>query len=94
LKLHPNCCELPDEGIENHKEALSKFDEVQEKSNSIVETPVRPKTSKVTVTHVTNAISSPSSLSYNLGNSQQLGCNFKMNSIKLDNFTNFDNASL
>jgi hypothetical protein len=39
----------PDEGIENHKEALSTFDEVQEKSNSIVETPVRPKTSKVTV---------------------------------------------
>ena len=39
----------PDEGIENRKEALSKFDEVQEKSNSIVETPVRSKTSKVTV---------------------------------------------
>jgi hypothetical protein len=39
----------PVEGIENHKETLSKFDEVQEKSNSIVETPVRPKTSKVTV---------------------------------------------
>ena len=38
-----------DEGIENHKEALSKFDDVQEKSNSIVETPVRPNTSKVTV---------------------------------------------
>ena len=38
----------PDEGIKNHKETLSKFDEVQEKSNSIVETPVRPKTSKVT----------------------------------------------
>jgi hypothetical protein len=39
----------PDEGIENHKEALSKFDEVQEKSNSIVETPVRPNTSKLSV---------------------------------------------
>ena len=38
-------------------------------------------------THVTNAISSPSSLSYILGNSQQLGCNFKINSIKLDTFT-------
>ena len=38
-------------------------------------------------THVTNAISSPSSLSYNLGNSQKLGCNFKINSIKLDTFT-------
>ena len=38
-------------------------------------------------THVTNAISSPSSLSHYLGNSQQLGCNFKMNYIKLDKFT-------
>jgi len=28
----------PDEGIENHTETLSKFDDVQEKSNSIVET--------------------------------------------------------
>jgi len=38
-----------DEGLESNKETLSKFDEVQEKSNSIVETPVRPKTSKVTI---------------------------------------------
>ena len=38
-------------------------------------------------THVTNTINSPSPLSYNLGNSQQLGCNFKMNSITLDKFT-------
>jgi len=38
-------------------------------------------------THVTNTISSTSSLSHNLCNSQQLGCNFKMNSIKLDKFT-------
>ncbi len=47
----------PDEGIENNIETLSKIDEVQDKSNnlvqensnSIVETPVRPKTSKVTI---------------------------------------------
>ena len=38
-----------DQGLEGNKETLSKFDEVQEKSNSIMETPVRPKTSKVTV---------------------------------------------
>ena len=38
-------------------------------------------------TYVTNTISSPSSLSYNLCNSRQLGCNFKMNSIRIDKFT-------
>ena len=45
----------PDEGIKNNNETLSKNDEVEEKSNnlvqdnsnSIVETPVRPKTSDI-----------------------------------------------
>ena len=31
-------------------------------------------------------------MSYNLGNSQQLGCNFKMNSIKLEKFTGDSNV--
>ena len=45
-----------------HKETLSKSDEVQEKSNSIVETPVRPKTSKVTVQDPSTGIVRDSSI--------------------------------